>query len=67
MSAKLKAIMAEIATIFLEREDQIQAVMRALLAELHVLLLGPPGTAKSAVIVERRALSRWVIRRRIQA
>lgn len=52
MSAKLKAIMAEIATIFLEREDQIQAVMRALLAELHVLLLGPPGTAKSAVIVE---------------
>jgi len=52
MSAKFKTIMAEIASIFLEREDQILAIMRACLAGEHVLLLGPPGTAKSATVVE---------------
>lgn len=52
MSAKFKAIASEIASIFLERDEQIEAVMRAILAGEHVLLLGPPGTAKSATIVE---------------
>lgn len=35
---------------FLERDIVIDALLAALLARQHVLLLGPPGTAKSAVV-----------------
>lgn len=52
LSAKFRTVMLEIAAIFLEREEQLLAVARALLAGEHVLLLGVPGTAKSATIVE---------------
>lgn len=35
---------------FLERDSIIDALLAALLAKQHVLLLGPPGTAKSALV-----------------
>jgi MoxR-like ATPase len=35
---------------FLEREEVADGIMLALAARQHVLLLGPPGTAKSAMI-----------------
>ena len=35
---------------FLERDAMIDAMITALLARQHVLLLGPPGTAKSALV-----------------
>lgn len=35
---------------FFEREDEIECILTALIAGEHVLLLGPPGTAKSALV-----------------
>jgi len=52
LSKKFQTIMLEIACMFLEREEQLLAITRAMLAGEHVLLLGVPGTAKSATIVE---------------
>lgn len=34
---------------FVERDREVASLMLALVAEEHVLLLGPPGTAKSAI------------------
>lgn len=42
--SKIKEILS---TNFLERDEQIHGALCALLARQHVLLLGPPGTAKS--------------------
>lgn len=44
---KLNAIRGELCASFIERESVITGSLAALLAEEHVLLLGPPGTAKS--------------------
>ncbi len=52
MSHKFRTIISEIASMFLERDEQLLALTRAFLAGEHVLLLGPPGTAKSAAVVE---------------
>lgn len=52
LAQKFNTIMLEIACMFLEREEQLLAITRAMLAGEHVLLLGVPGTAKSATIVE---------------
>lgn len=43
----LNAIRGELCASFIEREQVITGSLAALLAEEHVLLLGPPGTAKS--------------------
>lgn len=45
--AALAALRAELKAKFIERDDEIDAVLTALVAEEHVLLLGPWGTAKS--------------------
>lgn len=45
--AKLNSIESELNTILFEREAQIRDMMRALASGKHILLLGPPGTAKS--------------------
>lgn len=43
---------SEMSAMYIERDEQINGIIRAILAREHVLLLGPPGTAKSAVTCE---------------
>jgi len=40
----------ELGTLFLERRDVIDGALCAILASEHVLLIGPPGTGKSAIV-----------------
>jgi MoxR-like ATPase len=47
MYNELETLMKELNTNFKEREDEIAGSLLALLSGEHVLLLGPPGTAKS--------------------
>lgn len=49
---KLGAIEEEVSLKFLEREDEIRGLLLAILSNSNILLLGPPGTAKSAIIRE---------------
>ncbi|MDF3068450.1 MAG: putative 2-component regulator [Polyangiaceae bacterium] len=46
-SQRFEAFLRELRTAFLERDDVLTQVALALLAREHVLLVGPPGTAKS--------------------
>lgn len=52
---------------FLEREEVAEGILLALVARQHVLLLGPPGTAKSAMIefaarqVDGATYFRWLL------
>lgn len=50
LAAKVNALRDEIGSLYLERNEQINGLFLAILAGEHVLLLGPPGTAKSAAI-----------------
>lgn len=50
--AHLRQIRDEIAQTFLERSEVIDGALAALLAGHHVLLIGPPGTAKSMLADE---------------
>ncbi len=47
---KLHALRQELNTILLERETAVEAALLALLTGEHLLLLGPPGTAKSLMV-----------------
>ncbi len=47
---KLHALRQELNQILLERETAIEAALLALLTGEHLLLLGPPGTAKSLMV-----------------
>jgi len=49
---RLAAIAAELADRFLERSSVVRALIVAMLAGQHSLLLGPPGTAKSELARE---------------
>jgi MoxR-like ATPase len=44
---KMKELQGELNGIIVEREDEIEGSLAALIAGVHVLFLGPPGTAKS--------------------
>src|SRR5215472_14007393 len=49
---KLKKIREELRQTFLERADLIDGALAALLSSHHVLIIGPPGTAKSMLADE---------------
>jgi MoxR-like ATPase len=68
MRDKLLAIEKELNRDFYERKDVIRGLMVGLLARQHVLLLGPPGTAKSDLVEAicsriDGAYFRWLITR----
>jgi MoxR-like ATPase len=48
----LRRIREELGTLFLERTDLIDGALAALLSRHHVLIIGPPGTAKSMLADE---------------
>ena len=50
--AKMILIEKELNELFLEREDAIKDMLRAIVVGQSVLLLGPPGTGKSAMTNE---------------
>lgn len=47
INKKFSAIETELNTLYFERKEVVRGLLVALLARQHVLLLGPPGTAKS--------------------
>ncbi len=48
----IQSIRTELKHTFIEREELIDGALAALLAKEHVLLIGPPGTAKSMLADE---------------
>ncbi|MEU8310318.1 AAA family ATPase [Actinomadura sp. NPDC048955] len=51
-ASRLQSIKVELSLMFYERHEAVEALMTAMLAGQHALLLGPPGTAKSALARE---------------
>src|SRR6266581_5473118 len=49
---KLRKIREELQQMFLERTELIDGALAALLAAQHVMIVGPPGTAKSMLADE---------------
>jgi MoxR-like ATPase len=49
---KLQTLERELAASLIERDEVIRASLVALLARQHLVILGPPGTAKSALVTE---------------
>src|SRR5947207_7076039 len=49
---KLRKIREELQQLFLERAELIDGALAALLAAQHILIIGPPGTAKSMLADE---------------
>ncbi|MCI0665675.1 MAG: AAA family ATPase [Acidobacteria bacterium] len=47
---KLQSLERELTTSLIERDEVIRASIVALLARQHLIILGPPGTAKSALV-----------------
>ena len=48
--AKFATTRTEMAAALIERDDEIDLVLTALIAKEHVLLVGPPGCAKSLLL-----------------
>ena len=47
---KVRKIKSELETYFIERQEEIELLLTAIVAKQHVLFLGPPGTAKGFLI-----------------
>ncbi|EGQ25735.1 regulatory ATPase RavA [Sporosarcina newyorkensis 2681] len=66
---KLEEIRQSLNAKFYERESEVEGILVALLARQHVLLIGPAGTAKSALsaelakIVEGSKYFQWLLTR----
>src|SRR6201999_3303430 len=54
-AARVRAVGEELSAQFSERGPVMRALMQTVLARQHALLLGPPGTAKSALAREMTA------------
>jgi MoxR-like ATPase len=52
LRAGLNAVVGEVGALYHERDTEIRMIVTGLLAGQHVLLLGPPGTGKSAIVRE---------------
>ena len=50
VQAKFAATRAELSAALIERDDEIDVVLTALIAQEHALLIGQPGTAKSLLL-----------------
>ena len=50
--AKMNAIAVEMNNIFVERDELIKIMQLAIITGTNLLMLGPPGTAKSAITYE---------------
>jgi MoxR-like ATPase len=64
VQAKFLATRRELSAALIERDDEIDAVLTALICHEHPLLVGPPGTAKSLLL---DALMQWTSGRRFTA
>src|SRR5689334_23871062 len=66
---KLKKIREELKQMFLERGELIDGALSALLCSQHVLIIGPPGTAKSMLAdelcrrIEGASYFQWLLTR----
>ncbi|GIP08164.1 ATPase AAA [Paenibacillus macerans] len=49
---KIKGIQKDLSAQYAEREEVIEGLMVAMIARQHALLIGPPGTGKSALVSE---------------
>ncbi|QNK89870.1 AAA family ATPase [Sporosarcina sp. resist] len=67
--AKLEEIKNALNAKFFEREEEIEGILVALLSRQHMLMIGPAGTAKSALsveiakIVQGTAYFQWLLTR----
>ncbi len=61
---KFLAARGELAAALVERDEEVDLVLTGLVAGEHVLLVGPPGTAKSLLL---DSVARWMTGRRFTA
>ncbi len=49
---KLRTIESQLCTLLVERKDVVRAALLALLCKENLVVIGPPGTAKSQLITQ---------------